>query len=417
MLLLPSAQILAIADTNDRQIEYAQEILTNGKVDPSTVTVYKDYKNLMADDTIEAVIIATPNCHHIHVLREAIAAGKHILCEKPMCSTVADCIEVEGLLNAKSSQRAPPPVFWVGMEYRYYPSIARLVKEVDEGTVGKMHMLTIREHRFPFLTKVDNWNRFNANTGGTLVEKCCHFFDLMRHIAKAEPVSVFATGGQSVNHLDEVYDGKTSDILDNAYVIVTFDDGTRAMLDFCMFAEAGKYQEELTVIGDKGKVQAMAPTHGDKSALTNANEPNFRIGVRGEPMPKGKTHLPPEGIYLPTVNEFFEDGGLTQEVIEAGYHGGAIYKEQSNFLSSIAAWKQLAADANHDVEADAKDTNTADSEKGGWKELAAVSATDGTLAVAIGAAAHLSIDEGRVVDFKRFMKEKATAGKSTPVEE
>jgi myo-inositol 2-dehydrogenase/D-chiro-inositol 1-dehydrogenase len=47
---------------------------------------------------------------------------------------------------------------------------------------GGIRMLTIREHRFPFLPKVGDWNRFNRNTGGTLVEKCCHFFDLMRLI-------------------------------------------------------------------------------------------------------------------------------------------------------------------------------------------------------------------------------------------
>jgi predicted dehydrogenase len=48
-------------------------------------------------------------------------------------------------------------------------------------------MLTIREHRFPFLSKVGDWNRFNRNTGGTFVEKCCHFFDLMRLILKLGP--------------------------------------------------------------------------------------------------------------------------------------------------------------------------------------------------------------------------------------
>jgi myo-inositol 2-dehydrogenase / D-chiro-inositol 1-dehydrogenase len=57
-------------------------------------------------------------------------------------------------------------------------------------------MLTIREHRFPFLEKVGDWNRFNRNTGGTLVEKCCHFFDLMRLILRDDPVRVMASGGQ-----------------------------------------------------------------------------------------------------------------------------------------------------------------------------------------------------------------------------
>jgi predicted dehydrogenase len=55
---------------------------------------------------------------------------------------------------------------------------------------------------------VNNWNRFNKNSGGTLVEKCCHFFDLMTLIADSMPVRVMASGGQDINHLDESYHGE-----------------------------------------------------------------------------------------------------------------------------------------------------------------------------------------------------------------
>ena len=53
-----------------------------------------------------------------------------------------------------------------------------------------------------------NWNRFNVNSGGTLVEKCCHFFDLMRLFTAANPVRVMASGAVDVNHKDEIYNGK-----------------------------------------------------------------------------------------------------------------------------------------------------------------------------------------------------------------
>lgn len=55
---------------------------------------------------------------------------------------------------------------------------------------------------------MDNWNRFNRNSGGTLVEKCCHFFDLMNLILRAKPLRVLASGAQDVNHLDERYNGE-----------------------------------------------------------------------------------------------------------------------------------------------------------------------------------------------------------------
>ena len=94
--------------------------------------------------------------------------------------------------------------------------------------------------------KVGNWNRTNERTGGTLVEKCVHFFDLIRRIMRAEPTRIFASGGQSLNHLSERgADGRVPDILDNAYVMVDLDSGARAMLELCMFAEASKHQEEV----------------------------------------------------------------------------------------------------------------------------------------------------------------------------
>ncbi|KAJ7569755.1 hypothetical protein O6H91_01G092300 [Diphasiastrum complanatum] len=159
----------------------------------------------------------------------------------------------------EASKKRPEILLQVGLEYRYMPPIAKLVQQVRAGVLGSVKMVAIREHRFPFLVKVHNWNRFNVNSGGTLVEKCCHFFDLMNLIVNAKPVQVMASGGQDVNHLNEIYDGKVPDILDNAYVVVEYENGTRAMLDLCMFAEGSQNEQEICVVGDKGKGEALIP--------------------------------------------------------------------------------------------------------------------------------------------------------------
>ena len=141
------------------------------------------------------------------------------------------------------------------------PPVARLIEEVRAGTIGRLRMLAIREHRFPFLRKVGDWNRFARNTGGTMVEKCCHFFDLMRLIIDAPSrCGSIASGAQDVNHLDERYDGETPDMVDNAYVIVDFEGGARALLDLCMFAEVSRDQEEIAAVGERGKVEAGVPS-------------------------------------------------------------------------------------------------------------------------------------------------------------
>ena len=81
----------------------------------------------------------------------------------------------------------------------------------------------------------------------------------MRLILRSEPVRFFASGGQDVNHKGESYDGQPSDILDNAYVLIEFESGARACLELCMFAEASKHQEEVSLVGTRGNLEALEP--------------------------------------------------------------------------------------------------------------------------------------------------------------
>ena len=198
-------------------------------------------------------------------------------------------------------------------------------------------MVFIREHRFPFLPKVGDWNRFSENTGGTLVEKCCHFFDLMNLIAGSEPVRVMASGAQDVNHLDEEYDGKVPDMIDNAYVIVDYANGARALLDLCMFAEGSRNEQELSVVGPVGKIEAFVPE-------------NFvRISWRDE--------RPEEVIPI-------EDDRIAYQ----GLHEGSSFLEHLDCHAAISDGLPPK-----------------------------VTLHDGMVSVAMGIAAHRSIDEGRPV--------------------
>jgi predicted dehydrogenase len=206
-------------------------------------------------EELDAVIIATPNDTHAQILLDVFAAAPTlpILVEKPLVTSIED---VSRIRAAAAAHRAP---VWVAMEYRFMPPVQELIGHVHGGRVGTPRMLAITEHRFPFLHKVDAWNRYASRTGGTLVEKCCHFFDLMRLILQDEPVRVYASGAADVNHKDEDYDGHVPDILDNAFVIVDFSRGSRAMLNLSMFAEGTQYQEHMSVVGDHAKVEIGVP--------------------------------------------------------------------------------------------------------------------------------------------------------------
>ena len=251
LALIDGASLTAIADPNHGSLENAGAVADGvfGAVDR-----HEDPAALIKRDDIDAFIVATPNHTHAEIAQMVMRSAKPFLLEKPMCATEKDARSLH------QQSLSYQPMIWVGLEYRYMPPVARFIDYAHDGVVGPIKMLSIREHRFPFLPKVDAWNRFNRNSGGTLVEKCCHFFDLMRFILRDEPTRLFASGGQDVNHLDERYDGETPDVLDNAFVVVDFRRGARAVLDLCMFAEGSPEQEEIHVAGPKGKLSVSIPS-------------------------------------------------------------------------------------------------------------------------------------------------------------
>ena len=299
---IPDVSIVAIADPNEESRTWALKACE----DKFKIRLYEDYKELLAQKDIDVVVVASPNFTHIEVMRELFKTDKHVLLEKPMCTTFPDGLEV--LKKSKEHEG----LVWIGLEYRFMSPIQSLIKHIEE--IGDIKMLSIREHRFPFLEKVDNWNRFNKNTGGTLVEKCCHFFDLMNLIVPSKPIKVYASGGQDVNHLDEKYDGKTPDIIDNSFVIIDYQDGQRAMLDLCMFAEAGKYEQEIVLTGDQGKLETYIP--GNELILTNRKNYSLKtIVVKDDPRVK-----------------------------EVGFHHGASYIEHLELIDCIKNKKKPLVD-------------------------------------------------------------------------
>ena len=303
--------------------------------------------DLLAHEALDALVIVSPNYLHVAQLQEIAAIRPlPVLCEKPLYTDPADAPVI-----AEFAANYPAPL-WVAMEYRYMPPVAAFIEQAGQAT-GGIKMLTVREHRFPFLPKIGDWNRFNAKTGGTLVEKCCHFFDLMRLILNDEPVRVMASAGQGFNHLEERYNEETPDIWDHGYVIIDFKGGARAMLELCMFAEGAEYQEEIIAIGPKAKIEAKVPGPGRfwPAALGDAPVPQLVISPRA---PKG-----------PFTSEIPVDPTL----LAAGDHNGSTFYQHQRFNAVLRG-----------------------------EGTVEVTADDGMKAVAIGLAAQESARTGRAVD-------------------
>lgn len=341
LALIDDARVVAILEPDADKRARALKLVPNAKA-------CNDMQELLDFAGLDALVVVTPNYQHgdqlLHILS---TTNLPVLIEKPLVTSLD---QVQAIKQAADKHPAP---IWVAMEYRYMPPIAAFKQRLMEEQIGPMKMLTIREHRFPFLKKVGNWNRFNRNTGGTLVEKCCHFFDLMRLLGQQEVVRVYASTGQDVNHLDERYDGEAPDIIDNAYVILDFADGLRAMLEISMFAEGSKYQEEICAVGPMGKLECYVP--GPRQFW-----PTDKMG----PAPEPKLIFSPRHPMGPVESPATVD----PQLLAAGSHNGATYYEHEGFYRAIT--------------------------QGGPVE---VSVDDGLKAVVIGLAAQHSAETGKAV--------------------
>ncbi|MFV0490431.1 MAG: Gfo/Idh/MocA family protein [Pseudorhodobacter sp.] len=340
--LLPDAHVAAILEPDAVMRAAARRLAPDARM--------VDRLEDLLGPEVDCLLIASPNHLHLDQL-EAVAAIRSlpVLVEKPLFTDPSDGARVAAL-----GKRLP--LVWVAMEYRYMPPVARFLADAERAT-GGIRMLTIREHRFPFLSKVGDWNRFNVNSGGTFVEKCCHFFDLMRLALGADPVRVMASGGQAVNHLDESYDGQVPDIWDHGYVIVDFENGARAMLELCMFAEGSRYQEEITAVGALGKIECLVPGPG-----------RFWPTHLG-PVPVPQVIVSPRSPAGPRLLEIPVDPAL----LAAGDHNGSTFHEHRRFVDAIQGRRRVE-----------------------------VTLDDGAWAVRMGMAAQVSACEGRAVMMTEF---------------
>jgi predicted dehydrogenase len=337
--------IHGVFDPNPRSMAVANEAYSRFASE-GTLYIYDSLEEACNDPKVDGLMICTPNYTHIDVVRVAAKSGKHILLEKPMATTIKDAHEIMRIAESYGA------VFQIGLQYRYKAICVEAIYEaLERKSVGEIKTISMLEHRIPFLDKVSQWNKFSKYSGGTLVEKCCHHFDMLNLFAQSRPTSVFASGSMAVNFKDFEYDGEKSDILDNAFVIVTYENGVRANFNLCMFSPL--FYDELIVCGDEGRLKA-------------SEQEDFLAG------PRLKAHMEilrgenePARTMTPTYPPHIEELG----------HNGATYFEHIHFIDNI----------------EGKETNTATAEEGFWS-------------IVVGAAAEESIKTGAPVDINELLK-------------
>lgn len=247
-----SAEVKAIADVflNEATEEWAKDMGI-----PNT---YKDYKKILEDDEIDAVLICSSTDTHSKISIEAIRAGKNVFCEKPIDHDLSRIKEVIDELK-KSKVK-----YQVGFNRRFDHNFKAVRSAVAKGKIGEPHILKITS-RDPEPPSID----YVKVSGGIFLDMTIHDFDMVRYLLDSEVVEVYASGNVLIDNAI----GKAGDI-DTAIVTLKMKSGALAVIDNSRKAAYG-YDQRAEVFGSLGQVSVE--NDSNSSAVISTKD-----GVTGE---------------------------------------------------------------------------------------------------------------------------------------
>jgi predicted dehydrogenase len=228
----PRTTLFGVADADVSKAEQA--------VGKSAARAVADYRPLVEDSHIDAVIVSTPVHLHEDMAVAALQAGKHVLCEKPLSNSVESCRRIVDAARASGRTLA------VGFNHRYYPSVKFMKQALDEGRIGTIdHLRVFGGH--------DGLNNFRAewmykglSGGGAMMDVGIHMTDLTRFIG-GEVRDVYGVASSRIWKVDGSED--------NALAILRSENGTPAFFQ-ATWSEWKGYRFFIEAYGDRGMVRA-----------------------------------------------------------------------------------------------------------------------------------------------------------------
>ena len=204
----------------------------------------KDYKKILNDPEIDAVLLCSSTNTHADLSLEAIAAGKHVFCEKPVSQDIAKIREVMEKLKGTKLK------YQVGFNRRFDHNFEAIRAAVANGDVGDVHIVRITS-RDPAPPPPE----YAAVSGGMFLDMTIHDFDMVRYLTASDVVEVFANGAVLVDPLI----GKAGDI-DTAIISLKMANGALAVIDNSRQAVYG-YDQRAEVFGSKGQASVSNDTN------------------------------------------------------------------------------------------------------------------------------------------------------------
>lgn len=249
---VPNARIKAVADPF-----LSEQADLQAKASGVSYTT-KDYKEVLADPEIDAVVICSSTDTHSPISIEAIKAGKHVFCEKPIDHDVKKIKEVIEALEGTGLK------YQVGFNRRFDHNFEAVQKAVADGKVGDPHIIKITS-RDPEPPSID----YVKVSGGMFLDMTIHDFDMVRFLAGCDAEEVYV---QAANLVDPEI-GEAGDV-DTAIITLKMENGALAVIDNSRKVAYG-YDQRAEVFGSKGMVD-MKNDSDSTAVISNAD------GVTGE---------------------------------------------------------------------------------------------------------------------------------------
>ena len=210
---------------------------------------YSDYRKLLEDKNLDAVIIATPLFLHYKMAVDALDAGKHIFLEKSLAYDIPQTLDL--VKKVKNSNK----VFLVGYQYRYYNLYHKVKEVIAENWLGKITHFECQYNQNsnwkkqvddPKLDRIINWRMYREYCGGPLSELCAHEIDIVNYLLDAHPTKVVGMGGNNYwNDGRETYD--------NIRTIYEYPKGIKSSVTSILSNAYNDYN--IRILGDKATLE------------------------------------------------------------------------------------------------------------------------------------------------------------------
>ncbi|MBB3111201.1 putative dehydrogenase [Paenibacillus phyllosphaerae] len=244
-----AAELVAVCDLNEERAAAAAAKY-------GAAHVYTDYRELLARDDIDGVSICTWNNSHAEISIAALEAGKHVLCEKPLCMTVEEALRVEEAVKRTGK------LLQVGVVRRYAQNTAILKNFVDAGDLGEIYYA--KANCIRRLGNPGGWfSDRERSGGGPLIDLGVHIIDVCWYLMGKPKVK--SVSGNTYNKLGNRsnianlgfykaadYDPTKNDVEDMANALIRFENGASLMVEVSFTLHAKNDELSVKLYGDKG---------------------------------------------------------------------------------------------------------------------------------------------------------------------